>query len=236
MIALNTLLQTVWQAAQDSVVGSESLALQNAMGCVLAQPVVAARNVPAFNNSAMDGYAVRSADFQGTEGLADACAASWANHHTNGAVPVVGRIVAGASPEALPPLQPGTCARIFTGAPLPPGADAVVMQEQAQQLAPGDTPASDVRSVRFLSNPQPGEWVRRQGEDIATGDMVLPAGIRLNPFHSGLLASLGMGTVRVHRRLKVGLLATGSELQNAGQTPCQWADIQFQRVCAPGLF
>jgi molybdopterin molybdotransferase len=100
-------------------------------------------------------------------------------------------------------------ARIFTGAPIPPGADSVVMQE--------DVVVNDEASVTFNATPRLGQWIRRTGEDIATGQVVLAKGTRLDAIHVGLLASIGVSTVLVSKRLKVGVMVTGSELQSPGQ-------------------
>ena len=166
----------------------ETIATLDADGRVLAQDVVSALQVPPHDNSAMDGYALRCAD-----ATAEAV------------LPVSQRIAAGSVGQ---PLQPGTAARIFTGAPIPVGADAVLMQEDACVLADG--------SVRLNAAPQSGQWIRQAGEDIAQGSVVLAAGTRLTPAALGLAASIGLATLPVARRPRVALFSTGDELVMPG--------------------
>jgi molybdopterin molybdotransferase len=181
-------------AAAVPVTQTELLPLREVLGRVLAAAQHAALDVPPVDNSSMDGYAVRCSDFPAA-GDATVCVQ----------LPVSQRIPAG---SAAQPLLPGTAARIFTGAPLPPGADAIVMQEQCEQSEPG--------SVRVHHLPQPGEWIRRAGEDIARGSEVLTAGVRLGAVQLGIAASLGIARLPVWRRLRVGLLSTGNELVMPG--------------------
>lgn len=170
--------------------GSEQIATFDADGRVLAQDVVSALQVPPQDNSSMDGYAVRCADLAGG---------------AEAALPVSQRIPAGASGNAL---APKTVARIFTGAPIPPGADAVVMQEDCALQADG--------TVRITPPPKPGQWIRRAGEDVTRGAVVLAKGERLTPAALGLAASIGLNQVRVVRRPKVALFSTGDELVMPG--------------------
>lgn len=167
----------------------KSVPLVAARGRVLAQALVSGINVPPLDNSAMDGYALRCAD------VAQAGAT----------LPVSQRIPAGTVGTSL---QPGMAARIFTGAPVPPGADAVVMQEKC---AAGDG------TVTVQAIPQPGDNIRRAGEDILAGAEILPAGVRLGPAELGLAASVGLATLPVFRRLRVALLSTGDELIEPGE-------------------
>lgn len=162
-------------------------------GRVLAQAQRSTMNVPAVDNTQMDGYAVRCADLMAASAEAGV------------RLPVSQKILAG-HPGA--PLAPGTVARIFTGASIPEGADAVVMQEQAQ--ADGD-------QVRILHRPQPGEWIRRTGEDIRAGGVILEAGERLTPQATGLAASIGLATLPVRRRPRVACFYTGDELVMPGE-------------------
>ncbi len=155
-----------------------------ASGRVLAQAQYSGLNVPSVDNTSMDGYAVHSAD----------CASGEAR------LPVSQRIAAGSVPQ---PLARGTAARIFTGAPIPPGADAVVMQEQCAQ---------DGDSVIIRHRPTSGEWVRRVGEDIRAGSEILAAGMKLRPQDTGLAASVGISALPLYRRLKVAVFFTGDEL------------------------
>ena len=167
---------------------TEVLPLVRARGRILARDVVSRLAVPPQDNSAMDGFALRVAD--------------WAEGKT---LPVSQRVPAGTQPQ---PLQPGTAARIFTGAPVPAGADCVVMQEQCRQK--GDC-------VLVASAPRAGQNIRRAGEDIARGAVVLTAGQRLGPQMLGLAASMGCAMLPVFRRLRVALFSTGDELQLPSQ-------------------
>ncbi|MGZ5195834.1 MAG: molybdopterin molybdotransferase MoeA, partial [Ramlibacter sp.] len=162
-----------------------------ANGRVLAQDQKSTINVPSADNTQMDGYAVRAAD----------CASGSAR------LRVAQRIPAGHVGE---PLQPGTAARIFTGALIPAGADAVVMQEQCE--ADGD-------SVVIKHTPRPGEWIRRTGEDIVDGSVILPAGSRLRAQELGLAASVGLAKLPVRRRVRVAVFFTGDELTMPGEAP-----------------
>jgi molybdopterin molybdotransferase len=168
----------------------EAVSTFGADGRVLAEDLVSALQVPPQDNSSMDGYAVRSAEIA-DEGVP---------------LPISQRIPAGAAPE---PLRPGTAARIFTGAPVPAGADAIVMQE--------DTEALDEGRVRILRVPEPGQWIRRSGEDITRGSRVLARGERLGPASQGLAASIGRDQLLVSRRPRVALFSTGDELVMPGQ-------------------
>jgi molybdopterin molybdotransferase len=169
----------------------EKVSTLDADGRVLAQDLTSALHVPPQDNSSMDGYALRCADW--AAGLALA---------------VSQRIPAGASGV---PLSPNTMARIFTGAPIPLGADAVVMQEDCALQADG--------TVRINTTPQPGQWIRRAGEDVARGAVVLSKGERLTPAALGLASSIGMSQLAVVRRPKVALFSTGDELVMPGEVP-----------------
>ena len=155
---------------------------------MLAADIVAARALPGFDNSAMDGYAARSADLPAT-------------------LPVVGVIAAGELD--VPALAKGAALRIFTGAPMPPGADTVVIQEDA---------ARDGDRVRLPASPA-GDNVRLVGEDIAIGETALPAGIRLTAWDIGLVAALGVSELPVSRAPRVALIATGDELIDVATPP-----------------
>ncbi|HEK0910078.1 TPA: molybdopterin molybdotransferase MoeA [Pseudomonas putida] len=166
---------------------TEEVELADAEGRVLAQDLFASVDLPPWPNSAMDGYALRLADWQGEP------------------LPVSQRIFAGHAPA---PLQPGTCARIFTGAPLPEGADCVEMQENAEVLDDG--------RVRFVEALVPHQNVRPQGQETRAGEQVMNAGTLLGPIELGLAATLGHGHLRVRRRVRVAVLSTGDELVEPG--------------------
>jgi molybdopterin molybdotransferase len=166
----------------------ETVPTLQASGRVLAQSQRSAMNVPPMDNSAMDGYAVRTADVP----------------RPGARLRVAQRIAAGSVGQ---PLAPGTAARIFTGAPVPAGSDAIVMQEDA--TAEGD-------EVVVKKLPARGEWVRLTGSDIPSGGEVLPAGIRLRPQDTGLAASVGIASLPVYRRVRLGLFFTGDELVMPG--------------------
>lgn len=169
-------------------VGQESLALSHALHRILAEDITAQTFVPPHDNSAMDGYAFCYADWQ-----------------ANKTFPVSQRVPAGHAPSQL---EPGTCARIFTGATIPEGADTVVMQEESIALDDG---------IQFPENPKRGDNIRPKGQDIEKGQVVLSKGTKLTPMHIGLLSSLGLANVTVFCQLKVGILTTGDELVSAGQ-------------------
>lgn len=186
----DALAELLAQAAP--LAGSDRVSTFDADGRVLAQAAVSPLQVPPQDNSAMDGYAVRSADITaaGVE------------------LPVSQRIAAG---QAGAPLATGTAARIFTGAPVPAGADAIVMQEDCETLDEG--------RVRINAVPADGQWIRRAGEDITLGAQVLAAGTRLTPAALGLAASMGLAELQVARRPRVALFSTGDELVMPGELP-----------------
>lgn len=166
----------------------ERVPLAATEGRVLAEALVSGLDLPPWPNSAMDGYALRLEDWKGEP------------------LSISQRIFAGQSPE---PLQPGTCARIFTGAPVPAGADCVEMQENAQ--VEGD------QRVRFTEPLKAGQNIRPQGQETTVGEQILVAGTRLGPIEQGLAASLGFSELEVVRRVRVAVLSTGDELVEPGQ-------------------
>ena len=172
--------------------GTEEVDTFDADGRVLAQDLVSALHVPPQDNSSMDGYALRCADV-GAPGAV---------------LPVTQRIPAGHHGQ---PLKPGEAARIFTGAPVPAGADAIVMQE--------DCEAVDEGRVRVNVVPSAGQWIRRAGEDVTRGAVVLARGQRLTPAALGLAAGIGMARLTVTRRPRVALFSTGDELVMPGDLP-----------------
>jgi molybdopterin molybdotransferase len=167
---------------------SEPVPLDAAAGRILAADIVAARALPGFDNSAMDGYAARAADLPGT-------------------LPVAGLVAAGQL--EIEPVPAGAAVRIFTGAPMPPGADTVVIQEDATR---------DADRVALPAAPA-GDNVRLTGEDVAIGETALPAGTRLGPWDIGMLAALGVTSVPVVRAPRVALIATGDELVDVATPP-----------------
>jgi molybdopterin molybdotransferase len=196
MLSVQDAVTAVLAAA--GALSAESVPLEAAHGRVLAVPVLAPRPLPGFDNSAMDGYAVRSAELPAT-------------------LPVVGVAAAGAPLTEEPP--PRTAVRIFTGAAMPPGLDAVVLQEDARR---------DGEQVALPATP-PGDNVRYAGEDIAVGEPAVAAGERLGPGELGLLAALGIATIEVHRRPQVAILATGDELIEIGREPTRGQVVDSSR-------
>jgi molybdopterin molybdotransferase len=176
------------QAAVGATGQTEAVSTFDALGRVLAESVCSTLDVPPEDNTAMDGYALRCADVA----------------QAGTTLPVAQRIAAGAVGTAL---APGTAARIFTGAQIPAGADAVVMQEDC--TAQGD-------AVRVNVLPSPGLAIRRRGEDVRNGAVVLAAGQRLTPQALGLAAAVGAASLRVARRPRVALFSTGDELVMPG--------------------
>ncbi|MBV7455380.1 molybdopterin molybdotransferase MoeA [Acidovorax sp. sif1233] len=176
--------------------GTETVTTFDADGRVLVQDCVSALQVPPQDNSSMDGYAVRCADVAAVGVV----------------LPVSQRIAAGSAGD---PLVPGSAARIFTGAPVPAGADAILMQEDCEALAMED----GLGQVRINAVPRRGQWIRSAGEDITRGAVVLPAGTRLTPAELGLAASIGLHQLQVARRPRVALFSTGDELVMPGQVP-----------------
>lgn len=175
-------------------IGVERLPLLAAVGRVLAQDVAARVDLPPFDNSAMDGYALRSSD---TTAASESAPATLA---------LIEEIPAGHAPQRA--VGPGQAARIFTGSMMPPGADAVIIQENTQR-ASGET-------VAILKPGRPGDNIRRAGEDMRQGEPLLAPGRKLSAADIGVLVSIGLGQVRVHRIPRVAILSTGDELVEPG--------------------
>ena len=180
------------------------VAVSDALGLVTAEEVHSPEDVPPFANTAMDGFAVVAAD---TDGASD---------DRPVVLDVVGTVAAGSSGAVE--VRPGTAARIMTGAPIPPGADAVVMVERCR-------PAADGTRVEVLASVGPGNHVRPAGDDLRAGDPVVAAGVELTAGHLGVLAGIGRTTVRVVRRARVGVLSTGDELVE-GDAPLRPGQIR----------
>ncbi|WP_027611710.1 gephyrin-like molybdotransferase Glp [Pseudomonas sp. URIL14HWK12:I6] len=179
--------QLLGMANEQRLADSEILPLDEARGRVLASDLVASLDLPPWPNSAMDGYALNLADLHRQP------------------LKVSQKVYAGLAPDAL---LPGTCARIFTGAPLPPGATCVEMQENVEVLEDG--------RVRFLQPLKAGQNIRAQGQENRVGDILLRAGKRLGPFELAVAAGQGLAQVHVVRRPRVALLSTGDELVEPG--------------------
>lgn len=170
----------------------ELVPMQAALGRVLAEDVVSLVDVPPLDNTSMDGYAVRTADTQ----------------NPGSVLKIAQRIPAGSVGTEL---QAGTAARIFTGAPVPPGADAIVMQEDCS------SPEGSIDQVQVNIAPAFGQWIRRQGEDLTTGKVALSAGCVLRPQELGVAASAGLTHLPVKRRVRVAAFFTGDELSLPGE-------------------
>ena len=185
---------------------TEVRTLLEALGCVLAENIVSSIDVPPADNSAVDGYAVRAADVMN-------------------ALPISQRIPAGVTAT---PLEQASAARIFTGAEVPSGADAVVMQEECSA---DDSSVRIHQSARVAS----GDNIRPRGQDVKQGELVLAAGEKLLPWHLGLLASIGVDRVRVFTPLRVVVLSTGDELQEPGEPPAPGKIFNSNRYQLLGL-
>ncbi len=188
MLSVNEAIDSLLNGAR-RLVENEEIDLISALGRALSEDIIASMDVPPADNSAMDGYAFRHGDWRGAQSE----------------LPVSQRITAGSVPQ---PLEPGTAARIFTGAQVPDGADTVVMQEHCEA-------SSD--AVRILSLPVLSANIRPRAQDITAGQKILSAGHRMRGQDMGLLASQGIGKIPVYRRLKVAILSTGDELREPGQ-------------------
>jgi len=189
------------------VAGIEQVPTMSATGRVLAQAQASTMDVPPMDNSAMDGYALRVSDLSSS----------------NARLKIAQRIPAGSVGK---PLEPGTAARIFTGAPVPEGADAIVMQEHCSV-------SGDVVSIN--KTPKQSEWIRRTGSDIRKGGTVLSAGKRLLPQDAGLAASVGIKTLPVYRKVRLGLFFTGDELVMPGEALAPGRIYNSNRFTLNGL-
>ena len=206
MIDADTALQRLLDAAHP-VTETERVSILDALGRTLAEDVISTIDVPGHDNSAMDGYAVRTSDVPepGTR------------------LTVTQRIAAGSAGEAL---RPGTAARIFTGAPIPPGADAVVMQESCEVDGDG---------VIIQQQVTPGLNIRPQGNDMRKGETAIAAGTRIGPAQMSLAAGVGVDEVPVRRRLRAAILYTGDEIIEPGQSLGEGQIYNSNRYALRGL-
>ncbi len=185
--------QLTWILGQLAPMPGFDVQLQEAQGCLLAKDVVAPLDLPPWDNSSMDGYAVRIADVTG------------ASPEFPAELDVIDDIAAGAVSQRV--VKPGTCARIMTGAPMPEGAEAVIAVEQTDR---GTT------RVKIEAEAAEGQYIRLRGSDVTNGQLLLPAGTELGSAQIGMLAAIGIARVDVHPKPRVVVISTGSELVEAG--------------------
>ena len=197
MISVEQALEKILEHIE--VLDVEESPILSCLGQVLAEDVFSDINIPPLDNSAMDGYAVRAADTRGASGKSPRI------------LRVIDTVTAGSISKSR--VEPGTAVRIMTGAPIPQGADAVVKFEDTDQSGRG----ADAPEVGILAEVAPGLEIRRAGEDIANGMMVLDKGTVIRPAEIGALASLGRRTTKVIRRPVVAIIATGDEVVDISQ-------------------
>jgi molybdopterin molybdotransferase len=204
---------TILLDAVECRLGVEAVPLRKALGRVVAEPVISARSVPPYDNSAVDGYAVHADDLPAGGGPGDAVT-----------LPVIARVAAGH--RHGDPVPRGTAARIFTGAPMPEGPDTIVPQEACR--AEGDR-------VTVPGGVRRGANRRRAGEDIRAGSVILEPGRRLRPQEIGLAASVGLAEIRVRHRLRVAVFSTGDEIRDPGEPIPEGCIYDSNRYVIPAL-
>lgn len=198
LMTVSSVLEKLRGSLRPAQLDHEETTLIEALGRYAAEDVKCPQDLPGFDRAAVDGFAIHAED-------------SFGASPTNPIeLRVVGRVEAGASPDTVPTISRGEAVLIFTGAPLPRGADAVLMAEHCTQLG---------EVVQVRRQVRPTENVSRRGEDYMAGETIIRRGTRLKPWHIAALASTGRSRVRVLRRLRVGILSTGSELVEPGQSP-----------------
>jgi len=209
-VAQARILELVAGGRREAAAAPETVAIDDALGRILAEPVIAATSLPPWDNSAMDGYAVRAADVAG------------ASENEPAHLPVIGEVAAGVAPAR--DVHAGEAIRIATGAAIPRGADAVVVVEMTTPLSSAGTAGARGRdalgeppaAILVHGSVSSGANIRRAGSDLMAGQRLLEAGTALGPAQVALVAGAGVGEVGVHRRPKIGVLATGDELRAAG--------------------
>ena len=215
LLSLDEAVARLIEGARGHVIAeTETVSTFDALNRVLAESVRSNLNVPPEDNSEMDGYALRVADVPAAGTV----------------LAVVQRVPAG---QIGKPLQAGTAARIFTGAQIPIGADAVVMQELCEAM-PSERDG-ELGRVRVQAMPSAGQAIRRRGEDVEQGAVVLTSGLRLTPQAMGMAASVGAGQLRVRRRPRVALFSTGDELAMPGEALKPGAIYNSNRFTLRGL-
>ncbi|MDE2422150.1 MAG: molybdopterin molybdotransferase MoeA [Gammaproteobacteria bacterium] len=207
LLPVDQLINRLIDHAQQISLERESCSINDALGYVLAEPIISTINVPPFDNSAMDGYAL-----------------AWQPDLLDKAFPISQVTQAG---QVSCHLQPNTVVRILTGAPIPQGADTVIMQENITCNT-----MDGVSNILIHAQPKLDDNIRRAGQDIAKGATVFPVGTRIGAAEIGLLASLGVEHVLVYRPLRISVIATGDELVSAGTT---LADGQIYNSNSPLL-
>ena len=210
---MKTFDETLYALLNDVKVTTQTETINVADGLyrILAQDITSSVNVPPHDNSQMDGYAVHSFDLEHGDTF-----------------PVSQRIAAG---EVGKELEHGTIARIFTGAPIPAGANQVVMQEEAELAEESGAEGQ----IRIKAKANPGEYVRKKGEDITEGQVILKAGTRLRPQELGLISSIGIAQIEVYQPLKIATFTTGDELMEPGEAPEEGKIYNANRYTLSGL-